>query len=220
MSHNNQHARASNCFKGGVAMGTKAAVTALALAALTFCGCGAVPQSKYYELQVPHEEKSAADAFPVTILVGPLKASHFYREDRLVYATETEEMGTYQTKRWAAPPTDMIRDMIWRTLQASHRYDGVHLLASNSHGDFILEGNLYDFKEVSGSNLLARVNLALELREIKTGSIVWSHDCSHDEPVNGKEVSAVVNALDQNAQRCVTGAESSLAEYFTAHSKK
>ncbi|HTA95937.1 MAG TPA: hypothetical protein VK769_07415, partial [Verrucomicrobiae bacterium] len=71
-------------------MGTKAAVTALALAALTFCGCGAVPQSKYYELQVPHEEKSAADAFPVTILVGPLKASHFYREDRLVYATDTE----------------------------------------------------------------------------------------------------------------------------------
>jgi ABC-type uncharacterized transport system auxiliary subunit len=222
MSHNNQQARASNCIKGGVAMGTKAAVTALALAALTLCGCGAVPQSKYYELQVPSAANSAAasDAFPVTILVGPLKASHFYREDRLVYATESEEMGTYQTKRWAAPPTDMIRDMIWRTLQRSHRYAGVYLLASSSHGDFILEGNLYDFKEVSSSNVLARVNLALELREIKTGSIVWTHECSHDEPVNGKEVSAVVTALDQNAQHCVTGAEASLAEYFTTHNRK
>jgi ABC-type uncharacterized transport system auxiliary subunit len=203
-------------------MGTKAAVTALALAALTFCGCGAVPQSKYYELQVPSATSSAAaaDAFPVTILVGPLKASHFYREDRLVYATDSEEMGTYQTRRWAAPPVEMIRDMIWRTLQASHRYSGVHLLASNSHGDFILEGNLYDFKEVSGSSLLARVNLELELREIKSGSIVWRHDCSHDEPVNGKEVSSVVAALDQNAQRCVSSAETSLAEYFTANNKK
>ena len=203
-------------------MGTKAAVTVLALAALTFCGCGAVPQSKYYELQVPHDINSAptADAFPVTILVGPLKASHFYREDRLVYATDTEEMGTYETRRWAAPPTDMIRDMIWRTLQASHRYSGVHLLASNSHGDFILEGNLYDFKEISGSSLLARVNLELELREIKTGSIVWTQDCSHDEPVNEKEVSAVVAALDRNAQRCVTTAESKLAEYFAAHNNK
>jgi ABC-type uncharacterized transport system auxiliary subunit len=203
-------------------MGTKAAVTVLALAALTLCGCGAVPQSKYYELQVPHETNSAAaaDAFPVTILVGPLKASHFYREDRLVYATDTEEMGTYETRRWAAPPTDMLRDMLWRTLQASHRYSGVHLLASNSHGDFILEGNLYDFKEVSGSTLLARVNLELELREIKTGSIVWTHDCSHDEPVSVKEVSAVVAALDQNAQRCVSSAETKLAEYFTAHSSK
>jgi ABC-type uncharacterized transport system auxiliary subunit len=222
MSHNIKQTRASNCIKGGVAMGTKAAVTALALAALTFCGCGAVPQSKYYELQVPSATSSAAaaDAFPVTILVGPLKASHFYREDRLVYATDSEEMGTYQTRRWAAPPVEMIRDMIWRTLQASHRYSGVHLLASNSRGDFILEGNLYDFKEVSGSSLLARVNLELELREIKSGSIVWRHDCSHDEPVNGKEVSAVVAALDQNAQRCVSNAETSLVEYFTANNKK
>jgi ABC-type uncharacterized transport system auxiliary subunit len=222
MSHNNNQARASNCIKGGVAMGTKAAVTVLALATLTFCGCGAVPQSKYYELQVPSGTNSAAASgvFPVTLLVGPLKASHFYREDRLVYATDSEEMGTYQTKRWAAPPVEMIRDMLWRSLQASHRYDGVHLLASNSHGDFILEGNLYDFKEVSGGNLLARVNLELELREIKTGSIVWTHDCSHDEPVNGKEVSAVVAALDQNAQRCVSSAESSLVEYFTARGKK
>jgi ABC-type uncharacterized transport system auxiliary subunit len=222
MSHNNQQVRASNCTRGGVAMGTKAAVTALALAALTLCGCGAVPQSKYYELQVPSATNSAAasDAFPVSILVGPLKASHFYREDRLVYATDSEEMGTYQTKRWAAPPTDMIRDMIWRTLQRSHRYSGVYLLTSSSHGDFILEGNLYDFKEVSGSNVLARVNLALELREIKTGSIVWTHECSHDEPVNGKEVSAVVTALDQNAQRCVSNAENSLVEYFTTHNRK
>ncbi len=203
-------------------MRTKAAVTLLALAALTFCGCGAVPQSKYYELQVPSVTNSAAtgEVFPVTLLVGPLKASHFYREDRLVYATDTEQMGTYELQRWAAPPAEMIRDMIWRTLQASHRYSGVYLLASNSHGDFILEGNLYDFKEVSGNSLLARVNLELELREIKTGSIVWTHDCSHDEPVSEKEVSAVVAALDKNAQRCVSGAENSLAEYFSTHNKK
>ncbi len=74
------------------------------------------------------------------------------------------------------------------------------MLTSNSHGDFLLQGNLYDFKEISGSTLAARVNLELELREIKTGAIVWTHSYSHDEPVNGKDVSAVVAALDRNAQ--------------------
>jgi ABC-type uncharacterized transport system auxiliary subunit len=160
------------------------------------------------------------DAFPLTILVGPLKASHLYREDRLVYATDTEEVGTYQTQRWAAPPTEMMRDLLWRTLRASHRYNGVHLLTSNSHGDFILEGNLYDFKEVSGASLVARVNLALELRDMKTEAIVWSHDCVHDEPVNGKDVSAVIAALDRNAQRCVTNAATNLNDYFVSHNKK
>jgi ABC-type uncharacterized transport system auxiliary subunit len=226
MSHNNNRTRASNCIKGAYAMyssmGTKTTMTLLALVALAICGCGAIPQSKYYELQVPRETNPApaSDAFPVTLLVGPLKASHFYREDRLVYATDAEEMGTYQMQRWAAPPTEMMRDMLWRTLQASHRYSGVHLLTSSSHGDFILEGNLYDFKEISGSSLLARVNLELQLREIKTGSIVWTNDCAHDEPVSGKDVPAVVAALDHNAQRCVASAATSLNEYFSAHSRK
>jgi len=203
-------------------MRTNAAVITLALVALNLSGCGAIPPSKYYELQAPHEANSAAnaDTFPVTILVGPLKSSHLYREDRLVYATDSEQMGTYELQRWAAPPTEMLRDMLWRTLRASHRYTGVHLLASNSHGDFVLEGNLYDFKEISGSIFVARLNLALELRDLKTGGVVWTHECVHDEPVKSKDVSAVVAALDENAQRCATGAETSLNEYFSTHTKK
>jgi cholesterol transport system auxiliary component len=203
-------------------MGTKAAVIALALVSAIFCGCGAVPQSKYYELKLPGETSSSAagDPLPITLLVGPLKASHLYREDRLVYATDSELMGTYQLQRWAAPPTEMMRELLWRTLRASHRYSGVHLLTSNSRGDFVLEGNLYDFKEVSGSNIVARVNLELELRDTKTGAIVWSHDYVRDEPVNGKDVPAVVAALDQNAQRCVSESEISLMEYFSTHLKR
>jgi ABC-type uncharacterized transport system auxiliary subunit len=203
-------------------MGTKAAVTVLAVVALAICGCGAVPQSKYYQLQVPPQTGSAAtsDSLPIVLLVGPLRASHLYREDRLVYATETEQMGTYQEQRWAAPPVEMLRELLWRTLRASHHYSGVHLLTSSTHGDFVLEGNLYDFKEVSGSSLLARVNLELELRDMKTGEVVWTHNCSHDEPVSGKDVPAVVAALDRNAHRCVGNVETSLSEYFAAHGMK
>jgi ABC-type uncharacterized transport system auxiliary subunit len=226
MIYNYHQTRASNCIKGAYAMissmRNRVAAFALALVAVLICGCGAIPQSKYYELQSPRETNSAApaDAFPVTILIGPLKSSHLYREDKVVYATDNEQMGTYELQRWAAPPTEMLRDMLWRSLRASHRYNGVHLLTSNSHGDFVLEGNLYDFKEISGASFVARLNLALELRDLKTGGVVWTHDCVHDEPVKAKEVSAVVAALDENAQRCVTGAETSLNEYFSAHKNK
>ena len=203
-------------------MRTRAAVTLLAMLTAGICGCAAVPQSKYYQLSAPGEMSSApaGDPLPVTLLVGPLRASHLYREDRLVYATGNEQMGTYQVHRWAEPPIEMMQELLWRSLQASHRFSAVYLLSSNSHGDFLLEGNLYDFKEISGSPLTARVNLGLELREIKTGAIVWTHDYSHDEPVNGKGVPAVAAALDQNAQRGVVEAATSLGEYFAAKSKK
>lgn len=203
-------------------MNKKIALIVLTIVVGEICGCGAVPENKYYQLKAPGETISPAsgDALPVTLLVGPIKASHLYREDRLVYATENEQMGTYQIHRWAEPPTQMVQQLLWRSLRNSHRYNAVSLLASNSHGDFLLEGNLFDFKEVSDSKLVGRMNLELELRDTKSGVIVWTHNYSHDEPVNGRDVPAVVAALDQNAQRCISDAEASLNEYFASHLKK
>jgi ABC-type uncharacterized transport system auxiliary subunit len=206
---------------GSVTMAKKAVVIALAIAATVSYGCGAIPESKYYQLAAPGEASpaSVSDPLPVTLLVGPLRASHLYREDRLVYATDSEEMGTYQVHRWAEPPTEMLQELLWRSLRASQRYRAVYLLSSSSHGDFLLQGNLYDFKELSGSTLAARLNMELELREVKTGAIVWTHSCSHDEPVKGKDVSSVVAALDKNAQRCISEVGTGLNEYFAAHTK-
>jgi ABC-type uncharacterized transport system auxiliary subunit len=199
-------------------IGATAAVILLAMIAGTIGGCGTVPQTKYYQLSPPGQtDASAVEPLPITLLVGPLKASHLYREDRLVYATNSEEMGTYQVHRWAEAPTEMVQELLWRSLRATHRYGAVYMLASSSHGDFVLLGNLYDFKEISGGTLAARMSLELELREMKTGAIVWTHSYSHDEPVNGKDVSAVVAALDQNAQSFVSDAENSLNEYFATH---
>ena len=191
-----------------------------ALAAGLLAGCGAARPSKYYQLTVPGN--SAADAerspYPVTLLLGPLRASHLYREDHIVYSSSGENMGTYEYQQWAEPPTEMLVEVLLRELRASGRYRAVDALRSNSHGDYILYGRLYDFKEISAAPLLARLTMDLELRETKTGSTVWTHYYSHDEPVTGKDVSAVVAALDRNAQRGMGEVKSSLDQYFSSRS--
>ena len=159
-----------------------------------------------------------ADPYPVTLLLGPLRASHLYREDHIVYSSSGENMGTYEYQRWAEPPTEMLVDVLLRDLRASGRYRAVDVLRSNSHGDYILYGRLYDFKEISASPLMARLTIDLELRETKSGSTVWTHYYSHDEPVSGKDISAVVAALDRNAQRGMGEVKSSLDQYFSTRS--
>jgi len=183
-------------------------------------GCGASRPSKYYQLTVPGEAAPAAERspFPVTLLLGPLRASHLYREDHIVYSSSGENMGTYEYQQWAEPPTEMLVNVLLRELRDSGRYRAVDILRSNSHGDYILYGRLYDFKEVSGAPLLARITVDYELRETRTGSIVWTHYYSHDEPVSGKDISAVVAALDRNAQRGMGEVKSSLEQYFSARS--
>lgn len=195
-------------------------ITMTVLSAGLLAGCGAARPSKYYQLTIPGDAAAVSERapYPVTLLLGPLRASHLYREDHIVFSSSGENMGTYQYQQWVEPPTEMLVDVLLRDLRASGRYRAVDMLRSNSHGDFILYGRLYDFKEISGSPLMARLTIDLELRETKTGSTVWTHYYSHDEPVSGKDISAVVAALDRNAQRGMGEIKSGLDQYFSTRS--
>ena len=147
--------------------------------------------------------------------VGPLTASHLFREDRLVYSTGADELGTYEYQRWSEPPTEMIQEVILRELQASGRYRDISTQRSSAHTDYVLHGQLYDFKEVAGGTLSARVTCEWQLRDIKTGTTVWTHYYTHDEPVASKDVPALVAALDRNVQRGVAELKSGLEQYFS-----
>jgi ABC-type uncharacterized transport system auxiliary subunit len=111
----------------------------------------------------------------------------------------------------------MIAEIMLRQLRASSRYRAVYTLRSDVHGDFLLHGRLYDFKEVSEKSDVARVTMELELRNIKTATTVWTHFYSHDEPTAGKDVDAIVAALDKNVQQGIAECRASLDEYFAAH---
>ncbi len=195
-------------------------LTIAALSAGLLAGCGAARPSKYYQLTIPGDVPPVAERtpYPVTLLLGPLRAAHLYREEHIVFSSSGENMGTYEYQQWASPPTEMLVGVLLRDLRASGKYRAVDVLRSNSHGDFILYGRLYDFKEISAAPLMARLTLELELRETKTGSTVWTHYYSHDEPISGKDISAVVAALDRNAQRGMGEIKASLDQYFSTRS--
>ena len=183
-------------------------------------GCGAARPSKFYQLTVPNNKTSGAvpAPFPVTLLLGPITTSHLYRDDHIVYTSNGEAMGTYEYQRWAEPPSEMISDVLLRELQESERYQHVYSLRSDSRGDYVLRGRLYDFREIDGNALAARVAFEFELRDTKTGATVWSRSYSHDEPVDGKNVPAVVAAMDRNVQSGLSEVLEGLDKYFSTRS--
>ena len=184
-------------------------------------GCGAARPSKFYQLTVPGDKTPGADPapYPVTLLLGPITSSHLYRDDHIVYTSNGQAMGTYEYQRWAESPTEMINDVLLRELQLSGHFQHVYSLRSDVRGDYLLRGRLYDFREISESALAARVAFEFELRNFKTGTTVWSHSYSHDEPVNGKDVSAVVAALDRNVQSGLSEVMGGLEQYFSGHTQ-
>jgi ABC-type uncharacterized transport system auxiliary subunit len=63
------------------------------------------------------------------------------------------------------------------------------------------------------------VAFEFELRDSKTGATVWSRTYSHDESVNGKDVAAVVAALNHNVQSGLNEVMVGLEQYFSTRSE-
>jgi len=197
-------------------------LAALLLIGGSLSGCGAVRAVKYYQLTVPTDagDIEKEGAIPVRLLLGGLTTSHLYREDRIVYGNGPEQLGTYEYQRWAEPPAEMIQEILLRELRATGHYRAVHVRRSNVTGDFAIRGRLYDFKEVEGGAMSTRVTMEFEMRDLKSGATVWNHYYTHDEPSGGKDVAAVVAALDRNVQHGVKEIVGSLDQYFASHPVK
>ncbi len=181
-------------------------------------GCGGSRPVKYYVLDIgPAPPTSASAQFPVTLLVSRITASHLYRDDRLVYGSGTVELGTYEYERWAEPPAELMQDMVITSLRASGSYRAVSRISSNLRGDYIVRGHLYALDEVQSPGLAARFTFQLELFDPKSGATVWAGSYTHDEPVNGKKVSDVVEALDRDVRAGLNQLTSELNQYFASH---
>jgi ABC-type uncharacterized transport system auxiliary subunit len=181
-------------------------------------GCGASRPVKYYVLDIgPAPATSPSAQVPVTLLVSHITASHLYRDDRLVYGSGTVQLGTYEYERWAEPPAELMQDMVISSLRSSGTYRSVSRISSNLRGDYIVRGHLYALDEVQSPGLAARFSFQLELFDPKSGATLWSSAYTHDEPVNGKKVSDVVEALDRDVRAGLTQLAGELGQYFASH---
>ncbi len=181
-------------------------------------GCGASRPVKYYVLDIgPTPANSATPQFPVTLLVSRITAATLYRDDRLVYGNGKVQLGTYEYERWAAPPAEMVQDMLIGTLRASGTYRSVSRISSSVRGDYVIRGHLYALDDVLAPGLTARFSFQLELFDPKSGTTLWSSSYSHDEPVTGKTVADVVEAQDRNVNAGLTQLTGQLGQYFASH---
>lgn len=194
------------------------AVLALGLAA----GCGASRPINYYQLTNPGAGAPAAtQRLPVTIIVGLPAAPDLYRDNRVVYAVGDQKIGAYTYERWIGPPTELIRDVILRNLRSSGRYQGVYTPQGKAVGDYVLRTRIYDFREQdSGSTIIGRLTMDVELQNTKTGDTVWQTYYNHDEPISAKTVPDVVAALNTNVQTAANDIAAGLDQYFAAHPPK
>jgi ABC-type uncharacterized transport system auxiliary subunit len=182
-------------------------------------GCVSAKSPRYYRLNpAPVATQSNTAPFQVSILVGRLTAPRILRDDRVVYGMSDVEMGVDEYHRWTEPPTEMIEDLLVQRLRRSGQYKSVQRISSTARGDYLLRGHLTSLNEVDQpAGIKARFNIQLELFEQKSGSVVWTGSYSHDEPVEKKSVTAVVESLEKSVNEGLEQLTANLAQYFGTH---
>jgi ABC-type uncharacterized transport system auxiliary subunit len=188
--------------------------------AILLAGCGADRPIKYYQLTYPTPAPASQTPLNVALLVRSFDSLNIYKEDRIVYGWNSNELGTYESQRWVAAPVDLLQSALVRSLRFSGQFRSVLTVRGEGGGDYALTGYLYEFGEVDGANIAARLNFIVRLRDRKTGEVLWTHMYNHDEPATEKSVPAVVVAMDKNVQRGVSEVTAALGEYFQAHPPK
>jgi ABC-type uncharacterized transport system auxiliary subunit len=190
----------------------------VSLLALTLGGCVSNKPIRYYTIKSPAAPTPLTSTHAVSLLVARVSGPEIFRDTPIAYRVGANEIGTYQYRRWAEPPVEMLQGNLIRLLSSSGNYQSVASLGSTSEGQFVVRGKLYDFEEVDGASITGLVSMEFELYERKSGKVVWSHFYSQSEPVQSKEISAIVSALDVNLDRGLNEVAAGLNRYFSANS--
>ena len=184
--------------------------------------CGSIKPVKYYQLTHPATSTLGASQSPIdaAILVRLFQTSHLYREDRIVYGGEGEQLGLYENHRWVEPPAELLQEALARGLRSSGHFRAVTTLRSDAGAEFCLNGHLYAFREVSTGGIVARLNFDVELMDLKLGTVIWRHTYNHDEPASGKTVADIAAAMDKNVQLSVQEIQDGILQALSTYSRK
>jgi ABC-type uncharacterized transport system auxiliary subunit len=197
-------------------------LAAVGLVAAMAAACSATHPTIYYALDAPAPAPTPGveARTPVRLIVGHVTGSRLYHDNRLVYGTGAVELGTYEYQRWAEPPVDYLQDMLVASLRSSGQYRSVSRIGSNARGDYVVRGHLDALDEIDKPALTARFTFQLELFDPASGSTVWSSAYSHDEPVQGKKVTDVVEALNRNVEAGLRQLTTELNQYLASHARQ
>jgi cholesterol transport system auxiliary component len=187
---------------------------------LVAAGCGAYRPVSYYTLDsspIPEPAPTVRNGprLPWTIVVGRITAPPLFLDTPIVYRTSDVELGTYQYHRWAEVPTEMLETMLTRALRDTGRFRSVGRLSSGARGDYVLRGHLYALEEVDSPSLGARFSLELDLFDPKTRTVVWTQSYDRDEPVSGKSVAPIVEALHREVVAGIGHLTANLESYLS-----
>jgi ABC-type uncharacterized transport system auxiliary subunit len=195
------HSHFPTCRQKGTAMTNRrdgALRAAFALfGALAMGGCGSVHYPAHYMLNFEASVQAPAPARSIgTVAVVELGCPDYLCADRIVYRPTPTEVAFYEYHRWAVSPREMIAHYLADRVRSRSLFASVTDADSHVTTDFVLNGTIDRLEEVDeGRRVAAVCALSAQLRDRRTGSVVWTSTITERVAIEQRDVAGLVNGL-------------------------
>ncbi len=171
--------------------------TAVLLAVvLGLAACFSASPKKYYQLDLA--PAPPAPPFAKKLLVDRVDIDSLYDDFRILYRISPVEINYYAYHFWAEKPARMLHDVLLHNLELSRRFDRVLPELGKEEPDWVLHCTIHQIEEVDGPLVwTARLGMAMELAEFKSGTVLASRRFDRQEPLARKDVGLVAGTLSR-----------------------
>jgi ABC-type uncharacterized transport system auxiliary subunit len=169
-------------------------------------GCGGVPKTYFYTLQVPAAPAPTDPRTNYVLGVEHFRAPEILRDNRIAYYVSPTQMNFYQYHRWGSDPATLLSDFTAQWMESSGVFTQVKMLPVRERVDYMLGGSVTSFEEVDSDGGV-KVRLALALSLVRTGDhkLVWSGEQRLETPLPERGVESVANALNAACAQALRG---------------
>jgi len=179
--------------------------TAAALTGLAGCA-GKIRYPSHYTFNVPAPLPGSAEPKPVlgSVAVRQFRAPSFLRGGPIVYRRSPVQLDVYDYHRWAVDPRSAVTAAVVQNIQKRGFFQSVQLFDGRGTSDYLVTGTLDHLEEVDkGRDVFIEVGLSAQLKNLKTGEVLWIDSSSETSKVGNRTVPSIVAEMSQAAENAV-----------------
>ena len=139
-----------------------------------------------------------------------------------MYRTLPHKVAYYPYDRWEVPPVEMVTDALIRQLRAGGLYRRVVPYSRDGQVDYMLRGRLLRFDEEDGgpgTPWTAVVEIDYQLVDPQKGQVVSTGLARATQPVQGRQVEAIVESLTAATREAVGSLAAQVAQAIPGQSR-
>jgi ABC-type uncharacterized transport system auxiliary subunit len=182
------------------------------LVSMTACRSSS-PTVQHYQLFSEPRALADRQVTDVVLAIDPFVIDSAYDDQRMIYRTSAHRLNHYHFHRWSAPPGLLITDFVRDAYIEQGAFAAV-VSGYSSQSDVILTGRVFALEEVNlpDGRWLARVAMHLQLRDTRTGTIIWVQRLEEQVPIEEKTPEGLARAVSVALMRIVESTTQPMVE--------